>query len=103
MGPIDVVRVVVIVEGLFSAVLSAMSLTYFLRRSPVKKLVSHVQRVTLTYFSFVIYGCIDVALRFGDPSRWQPFALLVVFSIAASAQVPLMRFERDTERKARGL
>ncbi len=58
MEAVDVVRVFVLIEALFSGVLSIMSLHYFLRRSPIKKLVSHVTRVTVTYLSFVVYGCV---------------------------------------------
>ncbi len=102
MEPIDIVRIFILVEGLLTGVLSSLALYYFLRRSPVKKLVSHVQRVTYTYTAFVIYGCAETITHFGQPIRWQPFALLIVFSIGASAQIPLMRFERDTYNRTKG-
>jgi len=103
MEAIDIVRVVVIVMGLLSGALSAMSMCYFLRRNPPPALVVHVRRVTLTYIAFVVYGIAETSTHFGKPVRWQPFATLLVFTMAANAQVPLVRFEKNAKRSGEEL
>ncbi len=95
MKPIDIVRIIVIVEGLISVYLSVMTLVYFLRRQPPKGIIIHVRRVTITYIGFVLYGSVEALTHLGQPIRWQPFAILAVFSLAAMSQVTLLRFEKD--------
>ncbi len=103
MKPIDVVRIIVLLEGFISVYLSVMTLIYFLRRQPPKGLIIHVRRVTTTYIGFVLYGCAEAFTHFGQPIRWQPFAILMVFTLAAISQVTLLRFEKDAANLAKKL
>ncbi len=94
MSAIDVVRVIVLIEGLLSVYLSVMTLIYFFRRKPHPALVFHVRRVTITYIGFVVYGCVEMITHFGESIRWQTFAILTVFTMAAMSQVTLLKFEK---------
>ncbi len=103
MKPIDVVRIIVFLEGLISVYLSIMTLIYFLHRHPPKNIIIHVRRVTITYIGFVLYGCAETFTHFGQPIRWQPFAILAIFTLAAMSQVTLLRFEKDAASLAKKL
>ncbi len=103
MKPIDIVRIIVLLEGLISVYLSVMTLIYFLRRNPPENIIIHVRRVTITYIGFVLYGCVESFTHFGQPIRWQPFAILSVFTLAAMSQVTLLRFEKDAASLAKKL
>jgi len=100
MRAVDIVRLVAIGEGLLSFFLSTLSLYYFSKRNPPYGVAQHVRRVTFTYLSFVIYGLVEIATHIGADFRWQLVALMVVFTLATHAQVPLLAYEREAVEKA---
>ena len=90
----NIVRIIALLMGFISFSCSALSLVYFRRRKPPRQLRQHVQRVSLIYLTFVVYGTVEIVTQWGSPFRWQLFAIIVIFVFATHAQTPLLAYER---------
>lgn len=90
----DIVRVCALFEALVSATLALLSLWYFTQREAPRLVVKHVTRVTITYLGFVAFGVAEITTHFGYGFRWELFAEMVIFALAANAHIPLVAYER---------
>lgn len=103
MSLVDVARMLVILLGIVSLGVAASVFYYFWSRSIPGLLMTHVIRVNLAYYAFVLYGIGEMIARLGTPVTFRLPALVVVFSLSLYAQVPLLKFEKSMARNERAM